>query len=186
MFPAGIDKFRSVFVKEKVFVIGGCRSGKSSYAVKLAEGFAGDRKIYIATATPGDDEMRQRIKQHQKERSKNWTTIEEPVLLSEAINENSQKAGVILVDCLTLWVSNLFLQQNDEVKISGDIKRLTQSIESAPCPLIFVSNEVGSGIVPENRLSRLFRDSIGFANQNVAACCNSVIIMVAGIAVKIK
>ncbi len=173
-------------MKEKIFVHGGCRSGKSRYALELAEGFAGDRKIYIATAAPGDDEMKQRIEQHQKERSKIWITIEEPVLLPEAINENSQKAGVILVDCLTLWVSNLFLQQNDQMKISGDIKRLTQSIENALCPVILVSNEVGSGIVPENRLSRLFRDVLGFANQSVAACCNSVIMMVAGIAVKIK
>lgn len=173
-------------MKESVFVIGGCRSGKSRYAVKLAEGFAGDRKIYIATACPGDDEMKQRIKQHQKERSKSWTTIEVPVLLPEAIDENSRKSDLILVDCLTLWISNIFLQTNDMDKTSKHIERLIQSLANVKCPVILVSNEVGTGIVPENRLARIYRDLTGFANQRVAACSDKVIWMAAGIPVKIK
>jgi len=173
-------------VKESVFVLGGCRSGKSRYAVKLAEGFVGDRKIYIATAAPGDDEMKQRIKQHQKERSKNWTTIEEPILLPEAIIENSPKSDLILVDCLTLWISNILLETNDQETIPRHIHNLIHSIETAQCAVILVSNEVGTGIVPDNALARRFRDVVGHVNQNVAACSDKVIWMAAGIPVKIK
>ena len=173
-------------MREIIFILGGCRSGKSRYAVKLAEGFAGDRKIYIATADPGDDEMKQRIEQHQKERSKSWTTIEEPILLPEAIDENSPKSDLILVDCLTLWISNILLETNNMDNTSKHIERLIQSLANVKCPVILVSNEVGTGIVPENALARRFRDVAGHVNQNVAACSDKVIWMAAGIPVKIK
>ncbi len=173
-------------LKESVFVIGGCRSGKSSHALKLAEQIYGNQKIFIATCQPHDEEMKKRVARHQKERDPSWKTLESPVLVPQTIITNSHKENVILVDCLTLWVSNLMLEEKDMDEISEHIQRLTQSIQKAQCPVILVSNEVGTGIVPENRLARYFRDAAGFVNQKVADCCDKVVWMVAGIPVKIK
>ncbi len=170
---------------ETVFVIGGCRSGKSSYSRRLAEQIPGE-KILIATCVPQDKEMERRIVLHQKERSQTWTTLEVPVRLPEAIGENSGKENVILIDCLTLWLNNIFMITDDLEKIDGHIQKLTQSLETAQCPVIIVSNEVGMGIVPTNRLARLFRDAAGFANQRITSCADRVIWMVAGIPVQIK
>ncbi|MBW1835946.1 MAG: bifunctional adenosylcobinamide kinase/adenosylcobinamide-phosphate guanylyltransferase [Deltaproteobacteria bacterium] len=173
-------------LKESVFVIGGCRSGKSSHALKLAEQIYGNQKIFIATCQPHDEEMKKRVARHQKERDPSWKTLESPVLVPQTIIANSHEENVILVDCLTLWVSNLMLAEKDMDEISEHLQRLTQSIQKARCPVILVSNEVGTGIVPENRLARHFRDAVGFANQKVADCCDKVVWMVAGIPVKIK
>jgi adenosylcobinamide kinase/adenosylcobinamide-phosphate guanylyltransferase len=172
-------------VKEKILVIGGCRSGKSSHALHLAEQFPG-QKIFLATCMPQDKEMEQRVLRHQQQRSSAWETLEVPVFIPEAIHKNSIKEHVILVDCLTLWINNLILDDDKPENIDNHIQKLTESIEKAECPVILVSNEVGTGIVPENKLARLFRDIAGFANQKVAACVDQVIWMVAGIPVKIK
>jgi adenosylcobinamide kinase/adenosylcobinamide-phosphate guanylyltransferase len=172
-------------VKEKILVIGGCRSGKSSHALHLAEQFPG-QKIFLATCMPQDKEMEQRVLRHQQQRSSAWETLEVPVFIPEAIHKNSIKEHVILVDCLTLWINNLILDDDKPENIDNHIQKLTESIEKAECPVILVSNEVGTGIVPENKLARLFRDITGFANQKVAACVDQVIWMVAGIPVKIK
>ena len=168
------------------FVVGGCRSGKSSHALKIAEDIPGGRKIYIATCVPQDDEMRQRVAKHQRERRENWTTVEEPLLLPEAILEHSSKADVVLVDCLTLWLSNLLMETNDDAKLEGMISQLINALKNATCPIIMVSNEVGTGIVPENKLARQYRDLTGQANQAVAKTADKVIWMVAGIPVNIK
>lgn len=173
-------------MNKTTLIIGGCRSGKSRHALERATEFPENDRIFIATCVPGDDEMKQRVRHHQKERSQAWKTLEIPVHLPEAIDKNSNKGNVILVDCLTLWISNLLLKTNDLDKIEEHIRRLTRSLEKAQCPVILVSNEVGTGIVPENRLARLFRDAAGFANQKVAACSDSVIWTVAGIPVTIK
>jgi adenosylcobinamide kinase / adenosylcobinamide-phosphate guanylyltransferase len=172
-------------MKETILVIGGCRSGKSSYALELAEQIPG-QKIFIATCIPHDKEMENRVLRHKKQRSPAWSTVEVPVRLPEAIIQNSRKKNVIIVDCLTLWISNLFLENHDQENIDGHTRKLIQSLEKAECPIILVSNEVGTGIVPENRLARLFRDAAGFTNQKVAACANKVIWMVAGIPVGVK
>ena len=172
-------------MKETTLVIGGCRSGKSRHALYLAEQVPG-QKIFIATCTPQDKEMEQRVLRHQQQRSSAWNTLEVPVILPEAIHKNGIKGHVILVDCLTLWINNLILDDDKTQNFDNHIQRLTQSINKAECPVILVSNEVGTGIVPENKLARLFRDMTGFANQKVAACVNEVIWMVAGIPVKIK
>jgi adenosylcobinamide kinase / adenosylcobinamide-phosphate guanylyltransferase len=172
-------------VKETILVIGGCRSGKSSHALHLAEQISG-QKIFIATCIPQDKEMEQRVLRHQQERSSTWETLEVPFFLPEAIQKNGINGHVILVDCLTLWINNLILNDDKPENIDNHIQKLTQSIETSECPVILVSNEVGTGIVPENELARLFRDITGFANQKVAACVDSVIWMVAGIPVKIK
>ncbi len=172
-------------MKETVLIIGGCRSGKSGHALQLADQLAG-HKIFMATCVPHDREMEQRVLHHQKQRNPNWKTLEVPLLLSEAIRENSRRGHVILVDCLTLWINNILLEKDDPENIDMNIQKLIQSLEKTECPVILVSNEVGTGIVPENRLARLFRDVAGFANQKIAASVDRVIWMVAGIPVKIK
>jgi adenosylcobinamide kinase/adenosylcobinamide-phosphate guanylyltransferase len=173
-------------VKEIVLIMGGCRSGKSRYALELATQAAGRNRIFIATCMPGDNEMEERVRRHKKERNQSWTTLEVPVLLPEAVDEHGRQGNVIVVDCLTLWLSNLLLEINNPEEIEVHIDRLTQSLEASQCPVFLVSNEVGTGIVPENRLARRFRDVAGFANQSVAACSDMVIWMVAGIPVSIK
>jgi len=173
-------------VKETILVIGGCRSGKSRQALGLAEKISGSKRIFIATCMPLDDEMKERINCHKKERDKSWTTIETPVELSVVINENSREGDVILVDCLTLWINNLLMETEDPDIIHQRINKLILAIKEAKCPIILVSNEVGAGIVPENKLARQFRDYAGFANQKVASCVDRVIWMVAGIPVTIK
>ncbi|MBW2406452.1 MAG: bifunctional adenosylcobinamide kinase/adenosylcobinamide-phosphate guanylyltransferase [Deltaproteobacteria bacterium] len=172
-------------MKETILVIGGCRSGKSSHALYLAEQIPGE-KIFIATCVPQDKEMEQRVYHHQQQRSNAWKTLEVPFFLPETIRKHGLKGNVILVDCLTLWINNLILDDDKLENIDNPIQKLTQSIEKAECPLILVSNEVGTGIVPENKLARLFRDIAGFTNQKVAACVDRVIWMAAGIPVKIK
>ncbi len=173
-------------MREIIFILGGCRSGKSRHALKLAEDIPCRQKVFIATCLPLDEEMKKRIEQHQKERERTWTTVEVPVLLPEAIDENSQKSDLILVDCLTLWISNILLETNDMDNTSKHIERLIESLAYVKCPVILVSNEVGTGIVPEKALARIYRDLTGFANQRVAACSDKVIWMTAGIPVKIK
>ena len=172
-------------MKKTILVIGGCRSGKSSHALHLAEQIPG-QKIFLATCMPQDKEMGQRVLRHQQQRSSVWETLEVPVFIPEAIHKTSIEGHVILVDCLTLWINNLILDADKPENIDNHIQKLTQSIETSECPVILVSNEVGTGIVPENKLTRLFRDIAGFANQKVAACVDQVIWMVAGIPVKIK
>ena len=173
-------------LNEIVFVIGGCRSGKSNYALDTAEQMPGDKKIFIATCLPRDDEMKQRIARHQEQRSQTWTTVEEPVHLHESITKISRKATVILVDCLTLWITNIMLEAGDEKKIESHVSKLIHALAAADCPVILVSNEVGTGIVPENKLARQFRDVMGQVNQAVAQYANKVVWMVAGIPVTIK
>jgi adenosylcobinamide kinase/adenosylcobinamide-phosphate guanylyltransferase len=172
-------------VKETVLVIGGCRSGKSSHALHLAEQIPG-QKIFIATCMPQDIEMEQRVLHHRQQRSSVWKTLEIPLLIPEAINKYSLKENVILIDCLTLWINNLIMGDKDPIELDKQIQNLTQSIEKSGCPVFLVSNEVGTGIVPDNQLARLFRDMIGFVNQKVAASVDRVIWMVAGIPVRIK
>ena len=173
-------------MKEVTFVIGGCRSGKSRQALETAEGMPGDHKTFIATCIPHDAEMEQRVAQHQEERSPIWRTVETPIDLPPAIVEQCRQADVVLVDCLTLWISNLMLELEDDRKILSCLPDLTRALRSAHCPVVLVSNEVGTGIVPENQLSRRFRDLVGSTNQAVADQADRVIWMVAGIPVEIK
>jgi len=173
-------------VNELIFIIGGCRSGKSTYALQTAERIPAEKKIFIATCLPQDDEMKQRVAKHQTTRSQNWVTVEEPLQLPEAILENSTKADVILVDCLTLWVSNLLMETDDEKQLEQTISQFINTLEKKTRPIVLVSNEVGTGIVPENRLARQYRDVIGLVNQSVARTATKVIWMVAGIPVTVK
>jgi adenosylcobinamide kinase/adenosylcobinamide-phosphate guanylyltransferase len=175
-------------VRQTIFVIGGCRSGKSRQALELAKKLEVGDKIFVATCVPHDEEMRQRVTQHQKERGDHWNTVEAPIELPTTVMANSAPDNVVLVDCLTLWTSNLLMTATDGdlAVIRQAVADLAGSLEKAPGPVILVSNEVGTGVVPENKLARLFRDATGYVNQQIAAIATSVFWMVAGIPVKIK
>ncbi len=169
-----------------VLFIGGCRSGKSSYALDKANRLIGDQKVYIATSVPTDSEMAERVERHRFERGKSWRTEEEPININERINNVGNSASVVIVDCLTLWTSNLLLDGRDESGIMTAVDLLIESLHNCPCPVYLVSNEVGHGIVPGNSLSRQFRDMAGLVNQRLAKVVDQVIYIVAGIPIQIK
>jgi adenosylcobinamide kinase/adenosylcobinamide-phosphate guanylyltransferase len=173
-------------MKSTIFVIGGCRSGKSSHALRLGESLPGRHKLFVATCVPQDSEMHQRVQRHQQDRGPQWSTLEVPVELAQSIVQFGASADLMLVDCLTLWVSNLMLAHENQKPIDDCVEGLCAVLRDPPCPLVLVSNEVGAGIVPENPLARRFRDIVGWTNQQVAAACRQVIWMVAGIPVPIK
>ncbi len=168
------------------FVIGGCRSGKSNYALDQANLVRGNNKYFIATSVPTDSEMENRVTKHQIERGKEWHTIEEPIFIHEKIEDLGKKADVILIDCLTLWISNLLFKSYDLDGITGSVKKLEYALSNCNCPVYIVSNEVGMGIVPENKLARQFRDYAGFVNQKMASFSHQVVMTIAGIDVQIK
>lgn len=172
-------------MKETTLVIGGCKSGKSRHALELAEEY-GLRKIFMATCIPMDDEMKERVARHKAERDGQWRTLDVPTELPEAIAEHGKDGNVILVDCLTLWITNLLMQQANYGPVADRVAVLVEALAQATCPVVLVSNEVGAGIVPENRLARQFRDEAGIANQKVAAAVDRVVWMVAGIANVVK
>jgi len=167
-------------------IIGGCRSGKSRYALALAEQAVGKSRIFIATSMPDDDEMKERVRRHQAERGAQWETVESPIGLARAVAESSPEADVIVVDCITLWISNLMMNAHTADGIEDRIETLSASLAVARCPVILVTNEVGAGVVPDNHLARRFRDLVGTANQNLAHVSDRVIWVVAGIPVVIK
>ncbi|MBS0012796.1 MAG: bifunctional adenosylcobinamide kinase/adenosylcobinamide-phosphate guanylyltransferase [Desulfobacterales bacterium] len=171
--------------REVHLVLGGCRSGKSSHALALAGARTGEKNIFVATCMPADDEMQARVVRHQQERDPQWQTVEEPLELARVIREYGG-ADVILVDCLTLWISNLMAGHKDDDKVMEQVRDLGCALDDAACPVFLVSNEVGAGIVPENAMARRFRDLAGFVNQHAAQCARHVTWMVAGIAVEIK
>jgi adenosylcobinamide kinase/adenosylcobinamide-phosphate guanylyltransferase len=169
-----------------ILVTGGCRCGKSSHALKVAQELAAGPQIFIATCVPCDDEMKARVRRHQEERGPQWRTIDVPVELADAVSSQCAGAGVVLIDCLTLWVNNLMNELGDDDQILEAVARFCRVIADPPCPMVLVSNEVGCGIVPVNDISRRFRDLMGWTNQRVAAAAHQVIWMVSGIPVPLK
>lgn len=170
---------------DKILVLGGCRSGKSNHALQLAENL-GKKRIFVATCVPQDTEMQVRVDRHRLERDDTWKTLEIPVDLVGTIRNHSPLAEVMLVDCLTLWLSNLLMRTRSVDQIRASIEELANAVKTAPNAIILVSNEVGAGIVPENQIARRYRDLAGWANQAMAAACNRVVWTVAGIPVTIK
>lgn len=164
------------------FILGGTRSGKSGFALRKASEFSG-KKAHIATAQALDDEMKERIDKHKRERSGDWTTFEEPANISGLIKNVHNKYDVVIIDCLTLWLSNLMLADSN---IENESDRFISSISDVHCSLFIVSNEVGLGIVPDNAVARKFRDAAGYVNQRVAETADEVYLVTAGIPVKIK
>lgn len=170
-----------------IFVIGGTRSGKSSFALRKAAKIEG-HKAYIATAQALDDEMKERISKHKDERGADWDTFEEPLKVSEIISDAGDKYSVILLDCLTLWLSNMMCSNMDCNMGIDDLIAVLENtkLQTRNSKLLIVSNEVGMGIVPENELARRFRDMAGFLNQKVAEIADEVYLVTAGIPIKIK
>lgn len=160
--------------------LGGARSGKSRLAQAAAEACDGPL-VYIATAEAGDVEMAERIARHRADRGGRWTTVECPIDLAEAIV--SHAAHPVLVDCLTLWLSNLMLGGHD---VARHGQALIEAMAARRAPLVLVSNEVGLGLVPETPLGRAFRDEAGRLNQNVAAAADSVTFVAAGLPLRMK
>jgi adenosylcobinamide kinase/adenosylcobinamide-phosphate guanylyltransferase len=161
-------------------VLGGARSGKSAHA----EALIGARPaLYIATAQSFDSEMNERIREHQARRGPNLQTIEEPLDLAGVLIAHGSGPSPILVDCLTLWLTNVLLAERD---VPAEIARLCAALPGVSAPLLLVSNEVGLGIVPDNALARTFRDHAGRLNQQVAALASRVTFMAAGLPLQLK
>jgi adenosylcobinamide kinase/adenosylcobinamide-phosphate guanylyltransferase len=162
-------------------VLGGARSGKSAHAEALVEGVGGG--LYLATAEAGDEEMAERIRRHRSRRDGRWTTREAPLALVEALIEVARAGRPVLVDCLTLWLSNLLHAGRD---IAAERTRLVDTLADLAGPVVLVSNEVGLGIVPDNALARRFRDEAGRLNQAVAAVADRVVFLAAGLPLVVK
>jgi len=167
-------------VPKLTFVLGGARSGKSRYAESLITALP-PPWIYVATAEAGDDEMAERINSHRERRGVQWRTIEAPRELAKALSACGD--GPVLIDCLTLWLSNLMLA---DANIEEETAQLEKTLVAAHGPLVLVANEVGSGIVPSYPLGRRFRDLQGILNQRIAARAERVILMVAGLPLALK
>ena len=165
-----------------LLVLGGARSGKSRYAQARAEALDGEL-VFVATAQALDTEMTERIARHRADRGPRWVTVEAPVELAAAIRAESREGRVLLIDCLTLWTTNLLLAERD---IPAATEELITAIADAAGPLILVANEVGLGIVPDNALARRFRDEAGRVNQGLAAAVDGVVFVAAGLPLKLK
>ena len=163
-------------------VLGGARSGKSRLAERLVEA-SGRGPVYVATAAAGDGEMTDRISRHRRRRGGRWRTVEEPVDLCAALREAAAPDSAVLVDCLTLWLTNLMLGDAD---IGSEIGKLANLLPALPGPAVMVSNEVGLGIVPENAMARAFRDHAGRLHQAVAGEAEQVLFVTAGLPLTLK
>jgi adenosylcobinamide kinase/adenosylcobinamide-phosphate guanylyltransferase len=180
---------------ELILILGGARSGKSTYAEQIASAQAGD-VLYVATAQAWDDEMRERIAVHRAERLDHWRTLEAPIGIGAAINSAQQSdtiAQTILVDCLTMLANNAILALPEPVEQSAadsalyvEVDSLLATYAAGSASLIVVSNEVGLGIVPAYPLGRVYRDALGRANQRLAAAADRVVLMVAGLPMVVK
>lgn len=166
-----------------VLVLGGARSGKSAFAEDLVLSEAGQAH-YIATGRAWDDEMKERILHHRDRRGECWETHEEPLALTETLVRLDQPENVILVDCLTLWVTNLMLEEGRS--LADEFAPLVRQASRARAKIVFVSNEVGLGIVPDNRMARQFRDHAGRLHQQIAAVAKEVYFVAAGLPLRMK
>jgi adenosylcobinamide kinase/adenosylcobinamide-phosphate guanylyltransferase len=170
--------------KEIILITGGARSGKSRYAEERAAAF-GERRLYVATGEAKDEEMARRIKEHKLRRGSPWLTVEEPVELCSVLLAQRGRVDIALIDCMTLWLSNLMLRE-DENSIEHRLRNLLETLPRLDFHTLFVTNEVGSGIVPENPLARGFRDLAGSVNQRLAAVASEVVLMVTGMPMTLK
>jgi adenosylcobinamide kinase/adenosylcobinamide-phosphate guanylyltransferase len=171
-------------VKKVILVTGGGRSGKSRHALELAKPYK--HKAFIATAEAFDEEMRLRIAKHKKERSPELFTVEEPVDLARAIRELPESTEVAVIDCLTIWLCNLMYKIEGEHENYEPMETFLQLLHDPPCDVIMVTNEVGMGIIPMDKMTRRYRDLAGTLNQRIAAIANQVILMVSGLPLILK
>lgn len=168
------------------FILGGSRSGKSSYALQMAQAAKKRKVAFIATCQPLDAEMRQRIIRHKRSRPLAWETYEEPLHLARVIEQISAQYQLLIIDCLTLWVSNRILRKAADTAVYNEMDRVVARLKKSKANALIVANEVGLGIVPRSALARRFRDLAGSLNQRVAAQADEVFFMVAGIPRRIK
>ncbi len=173
--------------KELVLIMGGARSGKSSFAQRLAK-IVGGKVIFVATAQAGDDEMAERIARHKASRPATWHTVEEPLELASVLQRETTSTDVVIIDCLTLWLNNLLLKEGSasETEVLEQVDRLLDVYEKGSSSYIIVSGEVGLGLVPPYPLGRLYRDILGWMNQKVARRADKVFLMIAGIPLELK
>jgi len=171
--------------KQSVLVLGGARSGKSAYALQRAQEWEG-RLVYLATAEGKDEEMRKRIARHRSQRrSRRWETIEEPLDVVWQLKEMDDGIGAVVLDCVTLWVSNALLNHQQE-ELENQVAELVEELPLLPFHFLAVSNEVGLGLVPDTPLGREYRDLLGSVNQRLAQVCKEVVFMTAGLPMKLK
>jgi adenosylcobinamide kinase/adenosylcobinamide-phosphate guanylyltransferase len=171
--------------KRLIFITGGTRSGKSRFALDYANRHF-SKRLYLATCEVLDEEIAERVENHKKMRGPEWKTVEEPIEIIDKINEYGDRVEAILLDCITLWLSNLLMRQNSDVKIMDELDRFIKTIKQNQTSFIIVSNEVGMGIVPADSLGRRFRDLQGMANQKIAEAAETVILIVSGIPMILK
>lgn len=170
----------------KHLILGGVKSGKSRYAEQLAKNWAEGslgKVVYIATARAYDDEFGERIKRHQAQRPAHWETLEVPLEVAQILNQYSGTQCCLLIECLTLWLSNILC---DKLDLNRHIELLCEAIERFEGELVIVSNETGMGIIPQNALARKFGDEAGVLHQRLAVLCNEVSLMVAGLSLPVK
>ncbi len=167
--------------RRTTLVLGGARSGKTAHAMRLAERQL--RRVYVATAEAHDDEMRARIRRHRSERDATWSTVEAPIDIAQALCASDTVGTSIVVDCATLWLSNILHSERD---VATAINTVLPIIKGAVADIVLVSNEVGLGIVPENKLARTFRDAHGQMNQSLAAVVDRVDFVAAGLPITLK
>jgi adenosylcobinamide kinase / adenosylcobinamide-phosphate guanylyltransferase len=183
-------------MKKIMLLLGGARSGKSHFAQEYARQNA-QKVLFVATATAGDEDMLHRIEQHKKSRPATWTTLEAPDHLAKEIQETFSDEDLVIIDCITLLINNIFSRYNEnqfenipdsilEDQVISEIGELISCLNEVPASFVLVSNEVGLGIVPDNRMSRLYRDLLGRANQMLAQKADEVYLMVAGIPLRAK
>jgi adenosylcobinamide kinase/adenosylcobinamide-phosphate guanylyltransferase len=173
-----------------VLVLGGVRSGKSRFGQDLAHELGGNDLLFVATAESRDDEMALRIQRHRQDRPATWTTLEQPLGVGDAIAAMTNVPSVILLDCLTLLVSNILLKHHDdfaaaEAGVRAEVASLVAAVQHHGATLVVVSGEVGMGVVPESSLGRQFRDLLGWANQSLAQHASATYLMVAGLPVNV-
>jgi adenosylcobinamide kinase/adenosylcobinamide-phosphate guanylyltransferase len=166
-----------------VLVLGGARSGKTGFAERLAMR-SGEHPLYLATAQALDAEMAERVRMHQQQRHGRFSTLEEPIALATALKGAATQHDVILVDCLTLWITNLLGTNRNVAQAVDELIATLSDVDG--CRVIFVSNEVGLGIVPDNALARMFRDLAGAAHQRLAEICTEVHFVIAGLPMTLK
>ncbi len=170
---------------KSIFIVGGARSGKSTYAVELAKK-SGKKVVFLATCTYFDKEMKQRIKNHECSRPSSWKVITEGTDICRVIYQESSRAQIILLDCLGLWISNLMAESMKDAEILSEVERLATTLKEVKGPLIIVSNEVGCGLVPPYPSGRKFRDLLGSANQIMAKSADQVYLMQVGLPLQLK
>jgi adenosylcobinamide kinase / adenosylcobinamide-phosphate guanylyltransferase len=169
-----------------VLITGGSRSGKSSYAINLAQSAVGGQAYFIATAEPSDDEMRTRIANHRRERPPVFQTIEEPLELCRTLEKLEARASVVVIDCLTLWISNLMAAGRGDDAVLTEAENLARLLRASRYQALVVSDEVGSGLVPMDPVGRRFRDLLGWTNQTIGRASDLILMMVAGYPLRVK